>query len=165
MTTGPDPAGLGWLCEDFVLRTPGAAHAVVVSADGIQLAASKALPAEPALQIASISSGLISLVLGAADCLEAGAVTQTVVEMEHGYLFVMSISDGSSLAVLAAPDCAAGTVGHAMGRFVERVGKLLTPELRSALVAGSPALESGAGSTSGTRRAASSSNERRAPVQ
>ena len=33
---------------------------------------------------------------------EAGAVTQTVVDMQQGLLIVMSISDGSSLAVLAA---------------------------------------------------------------
>ena len=165
MTTAPDPASLGWLCEDFVLRTPGTAHAVVVSADGIQLAASKALPAEHALQVASISSGLVSLVLGAANCFEAGAVTQTAIEMERGYLFVMSIGDGSCLTVLAAPDCATGTVGHAMGRFVERVGRLLTPELRSALVAGSPALERRASGTSAGRRVASASNEGQEPVQ
>jgi uncharacterized protein len=165
VTVVPDPVDLGWLCQDFVQRTPGAAHAVVISSDGIQLAASKALPAGRAEEVASISSGLVSLALGAAQCFEAGAVVQTAVEMERGYLFLMAISDGSCLTVLAAPDCNAGQVGHQMGRFVERAGKVLTPELRNALVADSPAIEARAAKPRGTRQPASPVQERQEPVQ
>jgi predicted regulator of Ras-like GTPase activity (Roadblock/LC7/MglB family) len=60
-------------------------------------------------------------------------VKQTVVEMERGYLFLMSISDGSCLAVLAAPNCDIGLIGYAMTRLVERVGLQLTPEIRAQL--------------------------------
>lgn len=164
MTAVPDPIDLGWLCQDFVDRTPGAAHAVVISSDGIQLAASKALPAERALQVASISSGLVSLAAGAAKCFEAGAVTQTAVEMQNGYLFLMSISDGSCLTVLAAPTCNAGQIGHQMGRFVERAGKVLTPELRNALVADSPAIESRAPKVSDARQAGLLAGEKQEPT-
>ncbi|AHH96896.1 roadblock/LC7 domain-containing protein [Kutzneria viridogrisea] len=122
-----------WLIDDFVDRVAGVAHAVVVSADGLLLASSQGLPRDRAEQLSAVSSGLVSLTLGAARCFEAGAVNQTVVEMERGYLFLMSISDGSCLAVLAAPSCEIGLVGYAMARLVERVGQQLTPELRAQL--------------------------------
>jgi len=122
-----------WLIDDFVDRVAGVAHAVVVSADGLVLCATEGLPRDRAGQLAAVSSGLVSLVAGAARVLEAGTVNQTVVEMERGYLFLMSISDGSCLAVLAAPGCEIGLVGYAMARLVERVGQQLTPELREQL--------------------------------
>ncbi|XVS62747.1 roadblock/LC7 domain-containing protein [Actinosynnema sp. CA-299493] len=122
-----------WLVDDFVARVAGVAHAIVVSADGLLLASSERLPIDRAEQLAAVSSGLVSLNLGAARCFEAGDVKQTVVEMERGYLFLMSISDGSCLAVLAAPNCDIGLIGYAMTRLVERVGIQLTPEIRSQL--------------------------------
>ncbi|MGM1063007.1 roadblock/LC7 domain-containing protein [Saccharothrix sp. Mg75] len=122
-----------WLVDDFVSRVAGVAHAIVVSADGLLLASSDRLPVDRAEQLAAVSSGLVSLNLGAARCFEAGDVKQTVVEMERGYLFLMSISDGSCLAVLAAPNCDIGLIGYAMTRLVERVGIQLTPEIRSQL--------------------------------
>ena len=68
-----------------------------------------------------------------ARCFEAGGVNQTVVEMERGYLFLMTISDGSCLAVLAAPNCDIGLVAYEMTLLVERVGQQMTPELRAQL--------------------------------
>ena len=59
------------------------------------------------------------------------AVLQTVVEMEGGLLLVMAVSNGSSLAVLAAGDCDMGLVAYEMTLLVERVGRALTPEPRS----------------------------------
>jgi len=87
-------------------------------------------------QLSAVASGLISLTQGAARCFEAGGVNQTVVEMERGYLFLMSVSDGSSLAVLAATSCDIGTVAYEMTLLVDRVGQQLTPELRSQLQGG-----------------------------
>ncbi|KOX18529.1 dynein regulation protein LC7 [Saccharothrix sp. NRRL B-16348] len=121
------------MVDDFVARVAGVAHAIVVSADGLLLASSERLPIDRAEQLAAVASGLVSLNLGAARCFEAGDVKQTVVEMERGYLFLMSISDGSCLAVLAAPNCDIGLIGYAMTRLVERVGVQLTPEIRSQL--------------------------------
>jgi predicted regulator of Ras-like GTPase activity (Roadblock/LC7/MglB family) len=57
-------------------------------------------------------------------------VLQTVVEMDHGFLFLMSISDGSSFAVLAARACDVGQVGYEMALLVDRVGDALTPAPR-----------------------------------
>lgn len=124
------PDRFGWLVDDFVNRVPGVAHAVVVSADGLLITASTHLPRDRADQLAAVASGLISLTQGAARCFEAGQVVQTVVEMERGIVLLMSISDGSCLAVLAAPNCDIGLVGYEMTLLVDRVGQQLTPQRR-----------------------------------
>jgi hypothetical protein len=48
-------------------------------------------------------------------------------------MLVMSISDGSSFAVLADPRCDIGQVAYEMTLLVDRVGRMLTPELRAQL--------------------------------
>lgn len=121
----------GWLVTDFADRVPGVAHAVVVSADGLLMAASARLPADRADQLAAVAAGLVSLTRGAAHCFDAGEVRDTVVEMEYGVMLVMSISDGSSLASLADPRCDIGQVAYEMTLMVDRVGRMLTPELRA----------------------------------
>ena len=95
---------LNWLITDFADRVPDVAHAIVVSADGLPLASSAGFPADRADQLAAIASGLSSLTQGAARVFEGGAVAQTVVEMERGLMLIMAISDGSTLAVLAAAE-------------------------------------------------------------
>ena len=118
---------LNWLITNFVERVPAVAHAIVVSADGLPLAFSDGFPVDRADQLAAVASGLNSLTQGAARIFEAGSVIQTVVEMEGGLLLVMTISNGSSLAVLAASDCDMGLVAYEMTLLVERVGRALTP--------------------------------------
>ena len=124
---------LNWLITNFVERVPAVAHAIVVSADGLPLAFSDGFPADRADKLAAVASGLSSLTQGAARVFEAGAVLQTVVEMEGGLLLVMAISNGSGLAVLAAPDCDMGLVAYEMTLLVERVGRALTPGPRDGL--------------------------------
>jgi len=65
-------------------------------------------------------------------------VKQTVVEMQRGFLFVMAMSDGSCLTVLAATACDVGGVGYEMATLVTRVGEVLTPSLRAELQAALP---------------------------
>jgi uncharacterized protein len=127
------PGQFGWLVDSFVQQVPGVAHAVVVSADGLLLVASSGLPRDRADQLAAVTSGLVSLTQGAARCFDAGGVVQTVVEMERGIVLTMAISDGSSLTVLASPNCDIGLIGYEMTLLVDRAGKLLTPELRAQL--------------------------------
>ena len=97
------PSRFGWLVSNFAERVPGVAHAIVVSADGLLLTSSDRLPRDRADQLAAVASGLVSLTAGAARCFDAGGVVQTVVEMDRGIVLLMSISDGSCLAVLASP--------------------------------------------------------------
>jgi hypothetical protein len=124
---------LNWLITNFVDRVPGVAHTVVVSSDGLLLAVSNGFPRDRADQLAAVASGLSSLTMGAARIFEGGSVTQTVVEMVRGFLFVMAISDGSVLAVLASSDCDMGLIGYEMALLVERAGDVLTPALRAEL--------------------------------
>jgi uncharacterized protein len=67
---------------------------------------------------------------GAARILEAGLPTRVLVEMEGGLMLVMAISDGSSLAVLTAPECDTDLVSYEMTLLVEAVGDVLTPAVR-----------------------------------
>jgi predicted regulator of Ras-like GTPase activity (Roadblock/LC7/MglB family) len=123
---------LNWLVTDFTLRVADVAHAVVVSADGVPLALSEGIPEQAAEQLAAITSGLASLIQGAARIFEAGLPTQALVDMQGGLMLIKSVSDGSTLAVLAAPDCDTDLVSYEMSRLVEAVGEALSPALRVA---------------------------------
>ena len=122
---------LNWLVTDFTARVPDVAHAIVVTADGVPLALSEDIPAGFAEHLAAITSGLVGLVLGAARIFEAGLPTRALVEMEGGLMLVMAISGGSSLAVLAAPECDTDLVSYEMTLLVEAVGDVLTPAARA----------------------------------
>ena len=130
MTRPPTMHDMGWLLNNFANSVAGIAHVVAVSADGLLLASSRDLPADRADQLAAIASGVVSLTEGASRMFSAGAVQQTIIEMDSGYLFLMSVSDGSSMAVLAARSCDVGQVGYEMALLVERVGAALTPAPR-----------------------------------
>jgi len=116
----------------------GVANTLVVSADGIPIALSSRLDRASADQLAAIASGLASLTQGASRCLGAGDVRQVIVELEQGFMFVMAISDGSVLTVLASPTADLGLVGYEMALLVARVGPTLTPALRAELQASLP---------------------------
>jgi uncharacterized protein len=122
---------LNWLITNFAERVPSVAHAVVVSSDGLPMAFSQGLPTDRVDQLAAVTSGLTSLTQGAARIFQAGAVTQVVVEMQHGLLIEIAISDASTLAVLAAADCDMGLVAYEMTLLAERVRGALTPATRS----------------------------------
>jgi hypothetical protein len=139
MTLSHPAQNLNWLVQTFVERTPGVAHAVVVSSDGLPMAVSSGLDRATADRFAAVASGLTGLARGVAVPFGAGSVTQVVIEMERAFLFVTGISDGSSLAVLALGSCDVGLVGYEMAVLVERAGAVLTPELRAELQAALPA--------------------------
>ncbi|MDN3053444.1 roadblock/LC7 domain-containing protein [Streptomyces sp. SRF1] len=138
---------LHWLLSNLVEEVPGVRSVVVVSTDGLMLLSSDArhyaaAPTDPTAQdgpkgssadLATIVSGLGSLTLGAAKLMDGGGVKQTMVAMDEGSLFVMSISDGSLLGVHATADCDMTVVAYHMALFVGRAGHVLTPELRNEL--------------------------------
>lgn len=122
--TDPGTRGdVGGLLTDFVRRVVGAAHAIVVSADGTLLSASEGLPRDRADQLSRVASGLVSLTYGAAESFNGGRVNQTVVEMDRGYLFLMSVGEGSCLAALAAPSTDIGVLAYEMAMLVDRLGQ------------------------------------------
>lgn len=132
---GPSAIGdMDWLLNDFVDQVAGVAHVVAISVDGLLLASSRDLPGDRAEQFAAIAAGLVSLAYGAATHFDGGDIQQTIVDMEAGYLILMSISDGSSIVVLASRSCDVGQIGYEMALLVDRVGKALAPARREAAV-------------------------------
>src|SRR3954449_11587754 len=91
---------LDWLVSKFARDVSGVTHAILVSADGLLMAASEHMPIERADQLAAVSSGMASLSAGATQLFDGGHVMQSIVEMEHGYLLLMRVGDGSNLATL-----------------------------------------------------------------
>lgn len=107
------------LLTDFTRRVDGIAHAVVVGYDGLPLAASAELPRDRAEQLSAIASSLMYMAGSAADCFTGGAVNQTVIEMERGYLYLMSVHDGAVVAALASPRSELGTVAYEIAMLTE----------------------------------------------
>lgn len=124
---------LGWLLNALVSKVPGLKEAVVLSADGLPMAVSDGVDRDAADRFSAVASGLIGLAYGAAGRFGGGRVNEVIVEMEHVFLLVTGISDGSSLAAVADAGCDIGLVGYEMAVFVERAGAVLTPELRAEL--------------------------------
>ncbi|MER6672424.1 roadblock/LC7 domain-containing protein [Streptomyces sp. NPDC000983] len=139
---------LHWLLTNLVEEVPGIESVAVVSSDGLLLLSSDqgrndearenraARPRGPrgsAADLATVVSGIGSLTIGAARLMDSGAVRHTMVAMDEGSLFVMSISDGSLLGVHGSADCDMSVVAYHMALFVGRAGHVLTPELRSEL--------------------------------
>jgi predicted regulator of Ras-like GTPase activity (Roadblock/LC7/MglB family) len=127
---------LDWLLTDFVHSTPGVRHAVAVSTDGLRLAASDRVGDGLADQLAAATSGLVSLARGTAQTLSAGAVAQTIIEMADGYLFLTSMSEGSSVAVFTDRECDMGMVGYEVTMLAARVGHVITSQPRTRRVNG-----------------------------
>jgi len=113
-----------WLVTKFATETPGVSHAILVSADGLPMASSELLPADRAEQMAAVASG-------AARLFQGGTVLQSVIEMELGYLLLMSVGDGSHLAALTGTDSDIGQVGYEMAVLVDRVGRVIQADART----------------------------------
>lgn len=133
---GPAPSAEGnndldWLVNSFVDKTTGARSAIVVTTDGLVLALSERITRDSADQLAAVTSGLASLTAGAARCFDAGPVTQVIVEMAGGFLFVTKVSETSLLAVMCEPSCDIGQIGYEMSLLVTRIGRVLTPAVRT----------------------------------
>lgn len=124
---------LNWLLEDLVQRVADIRHAVLLSADGLLIAASAGLEREDAEHLSAVASGFQSLARGSGRHFQGGSVRQTVVELDTGFLFVTAAGHGASLAVVAAASCDVGLVAFEMNLLIQRVGKSLATVSRSPL--------------------------------
>ena len=124
-----EAANFGWLLDNFVKTVPGTRHTLVVSADGLLMAMSENLDRTSGDQMAAIVAGMSSLTRGAARQLRAGDVRQAIVEMDELFVFLMSVSNGSVLAVVADASCDVGLIGYEMAMLVSRTETTLTPQL------------------------------------
>lgn len=130
-TAGAD-SQLNWLLNDLVTRIAHLEKAIILSRDGLALGASAGLGREDAEHLAALAAGLQSLARGGAQHFNRGQVHQTVVEMEHGFLFVTAAGEGSCLAVLADGQADVGLIAYEMAVTVRRVGRHLAVGQRPA---------------------------------
>jgi predicted regulator of Ras-like GTPase activity (Roadblock/LC7/MglB family) len=124
------PQDLDRLITDFTERVPEVALALVVSSDGVPVAASDPMQPDHLEKLSVITSGLIGLARGAAQVFDGDAFTQALVAMERGTLVIMAIDDGSSLAVLTTAAADLDQVAYEMTILVEQAGSIFTPPVR-----------------------------------
>lgn len=121
-------ADLGWLLDEMAAGVPSVRHAVLLSTDGLAVAATAALSREDGEHLAAVASGFHSLAKGAGRHFKVGAVHQTMVEFDGGFLFIVAAGGGTCLAVFSGPDSDVGLVAYELARLVRRVGEhLFTP--------------------------------------
>ena len=125
------PQALDRLITGFTERVPTVLQALVVSSDGVPVAASEQIQPDQVEKLAAITSGLISLAEGAARIFDGGAVTQALVAMERGTLVIMAIDDGSSLAVLTTT-ADLDLIAYEMTMLAQQAGNIFTPPARGA---------------------------------
>jgi predicted regulator of Ras-like GTPase activity (Roadblock/LC7/MglB family) len=126
---------LSWLLGRLCESVPAIKQAVVVSSDGLALARSDNVDRETAERLAAVSSGMIGLAYGSAGRFDAGPVSNVIVEMQRGWLFVTGIRDGSLICCLTEKEVDMGAIAFEMSIFVQRVGESLTAEVRQELKA------------------------------
>jgi predicted regulator of Ras-like GTPase activity (Roadblock/LC7/MglB family) len=126
---------LNWLLARLCDTVPAIRQAVVVSSDGLPMAKSDGVDRETADRLAAVSSGMIGLAYGSAGRFGAGPVSNVIVEMQRGWLFVTGIRDGSLICCLTDKEIDMGAIAFEMSIFVQRVGDSLTPEVREELKA------------------------------
>jgi hypothetical protein len=117
---------LNSLIAGFIVEVPGIVHAAIVSSAGLPLACSDGFPPDLADQLAAVTSGLTSLVGGAARMFGAGPVVQLVVAMERGMLIVTAINDNTAFSTLAAADCDMGLVASEMAVLGEQARSIMS---------------------------------------
>jgi predicted regulator of Ras-like GTPase activity (Roadblock/LC7/MglB family) len=118
---GGTPArDLAWLLDDLAGRVTDFRRAVILSRDGLLIAASKDLPRDDAEHLSAVAAAMQSLAAGTGDRFEAGGVRQTIIELEQGILFVIAAGEGSCLAALCPEGTDAGSVAYEMAMLVKR---------------------------------------------
>jgi predicted regulator of Ras-like GTPase activity (Roadblock/LC7/MglB family) len=127
---------LDWLLDDLVRRVAHISKAVILSQDGIALGASGTLERDDAEHLAALAAGFQSLARGAGQHFGGGAVRQTIIEMEAGYLLVSAAGSGTCLAVIAHQGADLGLVAYEMAVLVRRTGEHITVNTRASAISG-----------------------------
>lgn len=113
---------VNWLLDGLVERVSDIKQAVILSRDGLTAGASQGISREDAEHLSALAAGLQSLARGAGERFNGGEVRQSVIEMEHAFLFVMAAGQGSCLAVLTGAEVDVGLVAYEVAMLVKRVG-------------------------------------------
>jgi len=121
---------LSWLLDDLASRVDDIQQALILSRDGLTVAASESLSRENAEHLAALAAGVQSLARGAGEHFSLGEVRQTIIELEQAFLFVTAAGHGSCLAVMCPANADAGLVAYEMAMLVKRAGPHLVAQPR-----------------------------------
>ncbi len=116
-TTATYSSSLNSLLASMLARTPGAAHAVLATVDGVSVALSAGLPADRAQQLATIGAGLLSIADGAGIMMNTGAPRHVIVEMYGGLLLAAPVAPRVVLSLLAASHSDRERLGFELAQF------------------------------------------------
>ena len=121
---------LSWLLDNFVNQVEHIQQALVLSRDGLVVAASQGLTRQDGEHLSALAAGVQSLARGAGQRFHGGEVRQTIIEMEFAFLLVSAAGKGTCLAVLTSADPNVGVVAYEMAMLVRRMGKYLSSDSR-----------------------------------
>jgi uncharacterized protein len=121
---------LSWLLDNLVDQVEHVQQALILSRDGLVVAASRGLSPEDSEHLSALAAGLQSLARGAGQHFGTGQVRQTIIEMDSAFLFVMAAGRGTCLAVLTGADANVGLIAYEAAMLVRRMGKYLATESR-----------------------------------
>ena len=121
---------LSWLLDNLVDQVEHVQQALILSRDGLVVAASRGLSPEDSEHLSALAAGVQSLARGAGRHFHGGEVRQTIIEMDSAFLFVMAAGRGTCLAVLTGADANVGLIAYEMAMLVRRMGKFLATESR-----------------------------------
>ena len=121
---------LSWLLDNLVDQVEHVQQALILSRDGLVVAASRGLSPEDSEHLSALAAGMQSLARGAGQHFRTGQVRQTIIEMDSAFLFVMAAGRGTCLAVLTGADANVGLIAYEAAMLVRRMGKYLATESR-----------------------------------
>jgi predicted regulator of Ras-like GTPase activity (Roadblock/LC7/MglB family) len=121
---------LSWLLDNLVDKVEAVEQALILSRDGLVVAASRGLSREDSEHLSALAAGVQSLARGTGQHFRGGSVRQTIIEMEFAFLFVIAAGRGTCLAVLTSADPNVGVIAYEMAMLVRRMGKYLASEPR-----------------------------------
>ena len=130
MTQTDTTGQLSWLLDNLVNQVEHVQQALILSRDGLMVAASRGLTPEDSEHLSALAAGLQSLARGTGRQFRGGEVRQTIIEMEFAFLFIIAAGQGTCLAVLTSAEPNVGLVAYEMAMLVRRMGKYLAAEPR-----------------------------------
>nr|WP_202524094.1 roadblock/LC7 domain-containing protein [Kitasatospora sp. SID7827] len=118
-----------------MLDLPGVQNAVIATGDGLVTGHSADLGRDGADRVAAMTASLHAAARAFTTAFtgeEKTALSQTVVESEHGYAVVTPAGENSSLAVFALPGADLGTIAYQMQVQVAALARALASPAREA---------------------------------
>ncbi|RFU38273.1 roadblock/LC7 domain-containing protein [Actinomadura logoneensis] len=102
---------------------PESRGAVVLSTDGLVVAASSGMTQEDAEHLSALVSGVQGLARGACRRFSGGELMQSVIELDSLLVFIVPAGPHAYLAALSPADADAGTVAYALAELAERLAE------------------------------------------